>query len=571
MLDAVLTGLDADAVRAWSRTCVELIAQQQVGIDELNVFPVADADTGSNVLATIRAADTALAGAPVTTATEALRVLATAAAGAAAGNSGFLVSQFVRGLADASDTAYPTDTGTHPCTVMTGATLAAGLALGAELARSAVVTPVEGTFLTVADAAASAANAMVGTHGTPVGVTAFDAALADVLRAAIAAADRAVQQTPAQLAVLSDAGVVDAGGYVFLVLLDAMLRVVTGRPAELTPLAPTAQARQQPVGPTPGPSYELQFHLPATATAIERLKEALARMGNSVTVVATDESRLNWNVHVHLDDVGAGIEAALIAGRPSGISVVQFAQPLTGAHAIRSGDVHGHRRSPAADTDRTSAVLVVAPGAGLGYLYESAGATVVAGGALDLPSAADVEAAIKASGAVNIVLLPNAARLTGVAESAAAAARASGVRVAVVPTRSPVQGLAAVAVHGPDRRFDDDVIAMAEAAAACRHAEMSLATTRALSAVGICEPGDVLGLIDGEVVEVGRGLTAVAFTVLDRLLGVGAELMTVLVAAHAPPNIGSLIEAHVRGRSPFTQVAVYQGGRLDHLVMIGAE
>jgi dihydroxyacetone kinase-like predicted kinase len=131
--------------------------------------------------------------------------------------------------------------------------------------------------------------------------------------------------------------------------------------------------------------------------------------------------------------------------------------------------------------------------------------------------------------------------------------------------------LAAIAVHDPTRRFDDDVVAMAEAAAATRHAELIIARDEALTAVGICQPGDILGLIDGEVVEIGRGMLAVAFTIVDRLLGVGAELMTVLVGAAAPPRSGELIAAHVRDRAPFTDVTVYEGGQSDHPVIIGVE
>jgi dihydroxyacetone kinase-like predicted kinase len=141
----------------------------------------------------------------------------------------------------------------------------------------------------------------------------------------------------------------------------------------------------------------------------------------------------------------------------------------------------------------------------------------------------------------------------------------------VVPTRSPVQGLAAIAVHDPARRFDDDVVAMAEAAAATRFAELCVAGEEALTAVGRCVPGDVLGLIDGEVVEVGRGLLAEAFGLVDRLLGVGAELMTVIVGAEAPTRVGELIEEYVRSRSPLTDVTVYSGGQPDQPVIIGVE
>jgi uncharacterized protein len=196
---------------------------------------------------------------------------------------------------------------------------------------------------------------------------------------------------------------------------------------------------------------------------------------------------------------------------------------------------------------------------------------VVEGRDGELPSMEELMAAVERADAAEYVLLPNASPARGLAEAAAERVRADGGRAAVVPTRSPVQALAAIAVHDPDRRFDDDVVAMAEAAAATRYAELAIAQDEALTAVGICQAGDVLGLIDGEVVEIGRGLLAVAFGVVDRLIGVGAELMTVIVGDDAPPRAGELIEAHVRGRSPLTDVAVYQGGRPDQPVVIGVE
>jgi dihydroxyacetone kinase-like predicted kinase len=252
-------------------------------------------------------------------------------------------------------------------------------------------------------------------------------------------------------------------------------------------------------------------------------------------------------VHVHVDDVGAAIEAGVEAGRPHQISVVRFPD-----------------QTPAQDGGAT--VVAVAPAPGLAPLFRAAGVHVVSELTVD-----DIAAAVLDGGMQDVVLLPIAAAAQPVAEAAAERARADGARVSVVPTRSPVQGLAAIAVHDPARRFDDDVVAMAEAAAATRHAEVTIASDQALTAVGICQPGDVLGLIDGEVVEIGRGLLAVAFNVIDRLLGVGAELITILVGSAAPPRTGELIEAHVRSRAPLTDVAVYQGGESEHPVIIGVE
>jgi uncharacterized protein len=522
----VLDALDADAVRRWSRSAVDLLETHRGEIDALNVYPVPDSDTGSNLVTTMRSADAALGAAQAPTAAAALAQMADGAARGALGNSGFIVSQILRGLADATSGDFD------------AAAITAGLDRGAELARTAVVVPVEGTILTVARAASDGA----------VGET-----LGEIIVHAVQAADAALQRTPSQLADLAQAGVVDAGGRGLVVLLEALSRTVTG---VVTPIAPvrvplrTAHAAHESGGGEFG--FEVQYLLDAPATAVDVLRPALAELGDSVAVVAVGEGV--WNVHVHVNDVGAAIEAGVDAGRPYQISVVRF-----------TDQIDDHAGSGAI------AVVAVAPGAGLAHLFEAEGAHVVEADAGRLPTVDDVLAVVRATGTTEVVLLPNASRVSGVAEAAADKARAQGTRISVVPTRSPVQGLAAVAVHDPTRRFDDDVIAMAEAAAATRHAEVTVARSEALTAIGICQPGDILGLIDDEVVEIGRGLLAVAFTVVDRLLGVGAELMTVLVGAEAPPRTGDLIKAHVRERAPFTDVTIYLGGQPDHPVIIGVE
>jgi hypothetical protein len=252
------------------------------------------------------------------------------------------------------------------------------------------------------------------------------------------------------------------------------------------------------------------------------------------------------HVHVHVNDVGAAIEAGVEAGRPHHIAVVRFAD-----QQVAEGS--------------TSAILAVAPGAEVAHLFEIEGVPVVEG------TAGELVAAIRRTGAAEVVLLSCSTAATATAEAAARQTRPHGARVSVVPTRSPVQALSAVAVHDPTRRFDDDVVAMAEAAAATRFVELTVATEQALTSVGICQPGDILGLIDGEVVEIGHGLLAVAYAVVDRVLGVGAELMTVLVGNTAPARTGEQIAAHVREMAPFTEVTIYPGGPADRPVIIGVE
>jgi dihydroxyacetone kinase-like predicted kinase len=150
-------------------------------------------------------------------------------------------------------------------------------------------------------------------------------------------------------------------------------------------------------------------------------------------------------------------------------------------------------------------------------------------------------------------------------------ARDDGIEVAVVPTRSPVQGLAAVAVHDGARRFGDDVVAMAEAAAATRWAEVTVAQREALTSLGRVQAGDVVGLIDGEVVEIGTSVRDVALATLDRLLGVGGELITIIAGKDAAPELATEVQARIAEAAPFIEVAVFDGGQPDYPLLLGVE
>ncbi len=546
-----LSALDAAAIRRWSETAVLLLRAHQPEIDALNVYPVADRDTGTNLAMTMAAATEALRGEQADTAGQAMAVLARGAVLAARGNSGVILSQVLHGMA----------TQTANCSVADALAVGAGLRAGADRAWSAVGEPVEGTILTVARAAADAVRP--------------GSTLAELVAACVAAAAEAVARTPEQLDVLARAGVVDAGGQGLLVVLAALAHTVTGETPALASTAARTGARAARESGSPQYGFEVQYLLDAPWAAVQILRTRLTELGDSVLVVAvavapigdadeaaTDSPSTTWNVHVHVNDVGAAIEAGVHAGRPHRISVSQFSDEPASAESASDGP------GRVAVGEAESAVVAVAPGDGLGHLFEAEGVRVVDG---VRPSADDVIAAVRATGADAVILLPNSSRITGVAEAAAETARAEGIRATVVPTRSPVQGLAAVAVHDRYRRFDDNAIAMAEAAAATRFAEITVAESEALTSVGVCQPGDVLGLIDGEVVEIGHGLVAVVFGVTDRLLGVGAELMTVLVGADAPAGLGELVVHHVHDRSPLTEVSVYAGGQPRYPVIIGVE
>ncbi len=547
----VLTALDDAAVGRWSRAAADALRASRGELDDLNVFPVPDGDTGTNLLLTARAAADAVGeGGSDGTATGS--VWARWARGAvlgARGNSGAILAQLLRGLADDLAGGGPAD----------GAAVSQALLHAARTAYAAVAEPAEGTFLTVARRSAEAAAAAVQEGRT---------ALAEVVRAAADGARRALHGTTDQLAALRDAGVVDAGGAGWCVVLDALVATVTGTEPDRPPLARRSGRRPRPVTahlhqPAPDAGSEVQFLLAdSSERAVDRLRTELGWLGDCLVVVGVDTpTGREWNVHVHVHDVGAAVEAGIRAGRPHSIAVtalapVQVAPPVAGARAVLALVPDG----PAA--------------AGVSALLAAEGVQVLGVPVPPEPDdagvAADVQAAVRTAvlgaGAGEVVLLPDHPALVGPAGRAAVQARGEGRDVAVVPTRSPVQGLAAVAVADPGQRFSDDVISMTEAASATRWAEVVLAEHEALTSAGRCHPGDALGVVEGEVVVIGPAQLAVTCELLDRLLAGGGELVTLVG--------GRLAEAaatHLAARHPTVEVAVHPLGPGARALLVGVE
>ena len=540
----MLQVLDADAVRRWCADGVAALSAARAEIDDLNVYPVPDGDTGTNLWKTMQAADEAVRAAPRDMGATA-RALARGALLGARGNSGVILSQLLQGLVEVIEKAEPA----------TAADLRQGLTRAAELCYAAVATPVEGTLLTVAREAAEAVADLVDGDS--------DVDLAAVVREARGAAARSLARTPDLLPQLKAAGVVDAGGRGLCVLLEALERVVTGalppvpeEPQVLVPRDRTGVAAARESGSDEF-AYEVQFLLREAADdAVERLKGVLGELGDSLVVVGGDGLH---NVHVHVNDVGAALEAGVDAGRPFRITVTRFADQITPSLPVMNERPVGR------------GVVAVVPGAGLARLFEEAGAVVVNGGPTDNPSTAELLDALRAAAAAEVVLLPNDGNTAGVASAAAAAARDEGLSVAVIPTRSAVQGLAALAVADEARPFGDDVAAMAEAAGSTRWAEVTTAVREAATSAGICRPGDVLGLLEGDVVLIGEDVEQVGIALAERLLTGGGELVTVVTGADAPDGLGERVGEHVERDHPHVDVVVYDGGQPHYPLLLGVE
>jgi hypothetical protein len=542
----VLTALDEAAVGRWCRTAVDVLSEACGRLDAMNVFPVPDGDTGTNLLMTARAALAALERDGSRTTEPAWSLMSRGAVLGARGNSGTILAQLLRGLADQLAGQQAAD----------GPALAAALQKAADTAYTAVADPAEGTFLSVARGAAETAVAAV---------RAGRVALAEVVTAAADGARAALDRTPGQLAALREAGVVDAGGAGLSLVLDALVTTVTGVEPARPPLATRREnghhhhthsrpdAQQVPHQPPPGPGSEVQYLLADTdEESVARLHTRLAELGDSLVVVGVDTpTGREWNVHVHVSDIGAAIEAGIEAGRPYRISVTPLA-PVP----------------PPAPVAGTRVLVAVVASDGLAELFAEAGVRVVRCGP-DGVTEDDVLDQILGSAAHEVAVLPNDADLIPVASRAAERARAQGREVGVVPTRSPVQGLAACAVGDPGRRFGDDVIAMAEAAAATRWAEVTIAEQEALTSAGRCQPGDVLGSAEGDVVVIGTDLADVAADLLDRLLSAGGEMATLLVGPDE--ELGTAVCRHLATRHPAIEVVRYGGGPAGIPLQVGVE
>ncbi|MGC5244404.1 DAK2 domain-containing protein [Streptomyces albogriseolus] len=554
---------DALAVRAWCGLALDALGRAREEIDAINVYPVADGDTGTNLYLTLESAATAVeavfagheaggGGNPGPTLADAVRAMAHGALIGARGNSGTILAQLLRGMAQvlAGD-----DAPAHA----DGRGLGLALRHAADSARQAVAHPVEGTVLTVASAAADAAGGADGDCGA-------------VARAAYEGAREALAETPDRLEVLRRAGVVDAGGRGLVTVLAALVETLTGEtPRGAAARGPGPHARtgeshtieapcaDDAAAPWPGgPAFEVIYLLEAEDAAVARLRERLDALGDSLVVVGGDGL---WNVHVHVDDAGAAVEAGVEAGRPYRIRITHFG----------AGDAHaaGPERTPAERVQR--AVVAVVPGEGLAGLYAEAGATAVLARPGEPPASGELVQAVRRAHAREVVLLPNDAELRHTAAAAAEQVRAEGVRVALIPTRSAVQGIAALAVHEPERRFDEDVVAMTSAAGATRYAEVTVAERQSWTMAGICQAGDVLGLVDGDVAVIGQDLTDTALAVLDRMLAAGGELVTLVVGDGAPESVAERLEARVREGYLAVDTVVHHGGRQGSVLLIGVE
>ena len=522
-------------------TFAGLLHSHREQLNRLNVFPVPDGDTGTNMALTVASVVDALA--PMTdesTMDEVCSAIAQGSLMGARGNSGVILSQMLRGMTDRF----------RSVTAITPSVLADSLAQADRLARQAVVRPVEGTILTVARAAAQGANAT-------------KSSLSALVRGARERAREALARTPEQLPVLKQAGVVDSGGSGLVLLFDALFHVACDDPLPSPPdvdtAAPTPTTMRGALVGVDSPRYEVMYLLEGADPGLEAFREAWTKIGESIVIVGGDGL---YNCHIHTDHIGPAIEAGLEMGRPRSIRVTDLEDETAIAH-------HDVAPPGSPDVVVATAVVAVVAGSGLEKIFRSLGVTaLVAGGQSMNPSAAELLAAIAQCAAREVVVLPNNANVVLVARQAAELAT---VPVRVVPTHAVVEGLSALVAFNPQSSAEVNVEAMAHAAQRVRAGEVTRAVRDATTEVGTVRQGDWLAVRRGHVTAVADSMEKACLAILDQLLDDGSELVTVVEGAGALAGVTEAIEAAVGARAPSAEVEVHRGGQPTYPYYIGVE
>ena len=519
------------------------LVQRRDQIDDLNVFPVPDGDTGTNMVLTIRAGLEALHDARRMRRVRDVDDLATlvirGVIRGARGNSGVIVSQVVRAVVEVVTGRDEID----------AALYADALRHARDLAYEAVAHPVEGTMLSAIAAAADAASAAV----------ADGADLLETSAAACRATARAVERTREQLDVLAEAGVVDAGARGFEVLLAAVHRHVSGEGLDVVVDAPrglTTEGSGACHGSLAHP-FEVQYLLDAPDAVAGELREELEGLGDSVVVVAAGGL---LNVHVHTAAVGASIDAALAYGTPTRLEVVDLGDAIRSSSASRTGHAARGVAAVAVALGRRMHALLADFGVAL---VEHAGAT---------PSVDDLVGAVESVAADRVLLFPGARQVTEVVRQAAELARTDGYRVEVLAeVDTPVAVLVAATVMDPAGDPDDVTADVRTAVEGLEVAEVVAAVADGGSTAGPVRAGELVVRVDGEARAVAGDLPEAAAVACDLLGAADAEVVTVLHGADSSFEERGDVDAVISERAPAAHVESLDAGVRPAVLWIGVE
>ena len=556
----VLEVFGAEALRDTVITFRDTMKRHAAGINLLNVYPVPDGDTGTNMSRTLDAVVTELEGADHALESTCEAISHGSLMGAR-GNSGVILSQILRGLVSTLRTATPGS----------ATKVAAALKAASVASYEAVLKPIEGTILTVVRETADAAQRAASDGAT----------LAAMLHVARAAGRKALANTPEQLPVLKDAGVVDAGGAGFMLLMDAALHVVDGEPLpEPSEATGPSQEQLEAVSHRASTSgevdvselrYEVMFLLNIDDAKSKEFMQAWGKIGDSIVVVGGDGL---YNCHVHTNDIGAAIEAPLeLGGKPFKIRVTDLFEEMEEEHAQREAQMGAAAKRPSAVSALPAvecAVVAISSGAGLEELFAQMGVQgVVTGGQTLNPSTAELLDAVEHMNSQQVIILPNNKNIIPVANQVNALTKKE---VRVVPTCSMPEALAALVSYDPEADVDANCEAMSDAAKSVATGEVTQAVRDTNTDAGAVKNGDWIGLVRGDgVVAIGSTMVVAATQLLDQLLSGNGELLTVITGNLASARATEEIIAYMADKHPDVEVEVHPGGQPLYPFLFGVE
>jgi DAK2 domain fusion protein YloV len=510
---------------------------------------VPDGDTGTNMALTLESVVTELESAEPDMAAV-CKAISHGSLMGARGNSGVILSQILRGLATTFAESETCD----------AARLADGLVAAAAGAYGAVMRPIEGTILTVIRELSEAAKATAGNGGS----------LVEVLDAARAAGQVALEGTPDLLPVLKEAGVVDAGGAGLLLLLDAALHVVDGRPvpapepvSSVVLVAAGHPVQEHGHGDVSDLRYEVMYFLEAPDETIPAFKDVWAGIGDSIVVVGGDGI---WNCHIHTDDIGASIEAALDCGRPRDIRVTDLIEQVEEERWVREAEPD---TSPAVRREVATAVVAVATGDGIRRIFHSLGVqSVVTGGQSMNPSTAQLLEAVEAAPAPEVVILPNNKNIIPVAEQVDAL---TDKVVRVVKTRGVTEGFAALLAYDPDADVAGNAEGMQAAADNVVAGEVTQAVRASSFDGGPIAEGDWLGIARDGIKVALPTLPDAVTALLDVLVTDDHEIVTLIEGEGSGAGATRHVTEWLGEHRPDVAVEVHHGGQPLYPYLIGIE
>ena len=520
----------------------DALQDHKESLNSLNVYPVPDGDTGSNMAATLNSVVSEINSLEENAELEnIIEAISHGSLMGARGNSGVIISQILRGFVSEIKSASRETIDAN--------LFSEALSAAAAAAYEAVGNPVEGTILTVVRETAEAAEKAVSEKSS----------LLPVAEIAREAAKRSLDSTPELLPVLARAGVVDAGGSGFLLMMDSLLHVIDDRPMP-EPEAVTVSVDALILDvhdetSNNGTRYEVMYFLEAPDDSIPDFKKAWSEIGDSIVVVGGENI---WNCHVHTNNIGAAVEAGISVGRPYDIRVTDLFEEVAENH-------HDHE---IADPVGCS-VIAVANGDGIGEIFRSLGATrIVHGGQSMNPSTADLLEAAEATASEHVIILPNNSNIVAVAEQVDSQ---TSKTVRVVETHTVTEGFASLLGYDPEATSEKNQTGMSQASQTVESGEITTAVRESTSEIGEIKKGDFLGLQKGKVTVIAATIVEATNNLLKEMISNEHEIVTLVAGEDSNEKETDEIVAWVNAEYEELEVEVHEGGQPLYPYYIGIE